>query len=195
MKNVFVALFIVSGMFLDAYATASALDAKPSAENAKNVEKSFDGKSENSIKTQITIAIVKMRDVAGTSLAGKGIDEQLRKINEAAKAKLLPLEEQVKKASENMKTDEVRMEEIQAALYDTIRTERYRISDAADRAIEQLREAMKKAVANVAGREHCIVLDSEAVLFGDVKDITKDVVDELNKICPKVEVKLDQVKK
>lgn len=187
-------MLMFGGIFSSVQAIAATQEAKP-AEQVQNNEKKPDAEKYNFVKTQTAIAVVKMRDVAGNSLAGKGIDEQLRKINEAAKARLLPLEEKAKKASENMKTDEVRMEEIQAALYDTIRTERYRISDAADRAIEQLREAMKKAIASVAGREKCVVFDSEAVLFGDVKDITNDVVAELNKICPKVEVKLDAVKK
>lgn len=117
-------------------------------------------------------------------------------MNEAAKARLMPLEERAKKVTENVNTDEVRTAEIQAALYDTIRTERYQISDASDRAIEKLRENMKQAITNVAKRHNYIVFDNDAVLFGEnVKDITNDVVDELNKICPHIEVTLDSGKK
>lgn len=163
----------------------------------------FRGK-ENGVKTDkeaffaksVAIVVVRMKDVAANCLAGKDIDEQLKKMNEAAKARLMPLEERAKKVTENVNTDEVRTAEIQAALYDTIRTERYQISDASDRAIEKLRENMKQAITNVAKRHNYIVFDNDAVLFGEnVKDITNDVVDELNKICPHIEVTLDSGKK
>lgn len=143
-----------------------------------------------------SFVVVRMKDVATNCLAGKDIDEQLKKINESAKARLMPLEERAKKVTENVNVDEVRTAEIHAALYDTIRTERYQISDAADRAIEKLRENMKRAIANIAKRYNYVVFDNEAILFGEnVKDITDNVVEELNEICPHIEVTLDSRKK
>lgn len=168
---------------------------------SKFVERFHDKEKNNSNAgtpslNKISFVVVRMKDVATNCLAGKDIDEQLKKINESAKARLMPLEERAKKVTENVNVDEVRTAEIHAALYDTIRTERYQISDAADRAIEKLRENMKRAIANIAKRCNYVVFDNEAILFGEnVKDITDNVVEELNVICPHIEVTLDSGKK
>jgi len=148
------------------------------------------------LEKRISIAVVKMKEVASKCKAGIGIDEQLKKINDAAKERLLPLEERVKKASENASIDDGRSEEMQAALYDTVRTERYQISEATEIAIEQLQNKLKEAISNIAEKKHLVVFDSDAVLSGkDVFDLTEEVISELDKICPHIEVKIDLAKR
>lgn len=157
----------------------------------------FEGeKGKFSSLSSVQIAVVNIKEVASKCKAGCKINEQLQKINDAAKARLLPLEERVKKESEKLRNDALRVEEMQAALYDTVKTERYQISDAADLAIEKLRAEMKKAIATLAKQRGVVVLDSEAALsLENIVDITEDVIAELDSICPYIEIKLESVKR
>lgn len=196
------AVFLVDSVFERDFVYADSSVWNDVKQTIMKVVNRFQTKEKNNMNSRgaslqkVSIVVVRMKDVATYCLAGKDIDEQLKKINESAKARLMPLEEKAKKFTENVAVDEVRTAEIHAALYDTIRTERYQISDATDRAIENLRENMKIAIANVAKKNTYIVLDNDAVLFGEnVKDITDDVIKELNKICPHIEVTLNSGKK
>ena len=140
------------------------------------------------------IAMVDMKKVASECKAGIGINDQLRKINDAARARLLPLEEQVKKESEKLKTDAIRTEEMQAALYDTVKTERYQISEAADRAVDHLKAAIKEVIEKLAKKRRLVVFDSEAILSAEnVEDVTADVIAELDNYCSHIEIKLEPI--
>lgn len=159
---------------------------KPATEESKGkvVEKTLVFEAGN-------IGIMDPKSVAAKSKAGSGIEDQLAKINDESKKSLLELENLIKEDEKGRHKSDAKIEDMQAALYDSVRERRYQIAEATDEAISKLREQMKKAAQAVAERKKLIViLDGDLVFFSGrgCVDVTEEVIEELDKICPHIEV-------
>ncbi len=146
----------------------------------------------------IRIAVMDIKRIASTSIAGKQIDEQLTRINDESKKNLLELENLIKKeeSSKDRLKDKSRIEDMQMALYDSVREKRYQIAAASEDAISHLKIKISESVKAVAEQMQLdIVLDSDAVHHhsGTCIDITDNIIAHLNSVCPFIEVCLKRV--
>jgi Skp family chaperone for outer membrane proteins len=140
---------------------------------------------ESRIKARI--AVVDFKKVASRCKAGKNIERQIVDINSKSKKDFEELENKIKsreygvnKSSDedSRKTDEMRL-----VLYDMVRSERYKISDAYNKAISALDDEIRKSVEEVCeSKEVALAVATDAVVYYNTKDCI-DITDEvINKI-------------
>jgi outer membrane protein len=144
-----------------------------------------------------SIAIVDLKKVASTSMAGNGIDKQITEINNASKKDLIELESKIKSMESNKSqdVDQRKIEDMQLILYDMVSTKKEQISTAYKNAILALEQEINKVIETIAKQEGIrIVLTADAVIYSsnDCIDITQKVIEEVNKNCKEIKVTLKQ---
>lgn len=140
------------------------------------------------------IAIVDLKKVAVSSLAGQSIDEQLFTINNEEKKSLIEFEERIKKmVAENKGHDDRKSEDARAMLYEMTRRKRNQIQSAYQVAIEALERNIHEVIQKIADEQGInVVLLSDVVVYFKCQDITEDAIVELNKKLSRIPVVLNK---
>lgn len=140
----------------------------------------------------VHVVVVNMKQVAEKSSIGKIIDQEIAKLNEEAKKRLVVLEKSVKEA-ESKKESKERIEELRNALYATVQAERERITNVAEKIISTFQQAILNEVKMYAQNQKVLVFDAEAVMGSpsEVKDVTQSIVDKLDN--KKIEADIKQI--
>lgn len=140
------------------------------------------------------IAIVDLKKVAVSSLAGQSIDEQLFTINNEEKKSLVEFEERIKKmVAENKGHDDRKSEDARAMLYEMTRRKRNQIQSAYQVAIETLERNIHEVIQKIAEEQGIdVVLLSDVAVYFKCQDITEDAIIELNKKLPRIPVVLNK---
>jgi Skp family chaperone for outer membrane proteins len=143
------------------------------------------------------IAVVDIKKVASSTNAGKSIENQIAKINNASKNDILDLEAKIKSMETNKSpdVDPRKVEDMQLILYDMVSTKKNQISEAYREAISVLESEINKAVLRVAQEDGIkIVLTSDAIVYmgSGCMDITQHVIALVNEGCKEIEVVLKQ---
>lgn len=147
----------------------------------------------NDVKPQ-KIAIVDLKKVAVSSLAGQSIDEQLFTINNEEKKSLVEFEERIKRmVAENKGHDDRKSEDARAMLYEMTRRKRNQIQSAYQVAIETLERNIHEVIQKIAEEQGIdVVLLSDVAVYFKCQDITEDAIIELNKRLPRIHVVLNK---
>ncbi|MDR2157796.1 MAG: OmpH family outer membrane protein [Holosporaceae bacterium] len=155
--------------------------------------------SEGNCSDSVSVfAILDLKKVASESLAGKDIEQQIEAANKEARKDLEDLEHTIKSMESSKKPDydARKIEDMQLILYDMVRKKKYQISEAYRRAISILDGEMKKTIEKICAKAGIkLVVNSEAVIYmtKGCKNITNEVIQELNKVCKNVKVDLKEL--
>ena len=144
------------------------------------------------------LAIIRLKDVAQKSSAGKSIDDQIAEINNKSKEDLLELENNIKKMDSDAKTssDERKIEDLQVILYDMTKEKRYQIQSAYRKAIEVLEEEIQKTIKEISDEKgFSLVIASEAVVYRvpECPDITEEAIKKLDNRVPIIKVNMNKL--
>ncbi|MDR2106952.1 MAG: OmpH family outer membrane protein [Holosporaceae bacterium] len=144
-------------------------------------------------------AVLNLKKVASSSLAGKDIERQIEIANRESKKGLLDLEAQIRSMESN-KTSEYdarKIEDAQIQLYEMVHDKKYQISEAYKKAVGILDAEMKKVIKEICSEKNlAIVINSEAVVYysEECPNITDEVIKRLNDACKTIAVELKQLK-
>ncbi|MDR2781163.1 MAG: OmpH family outer membrane protein [Holosporaceae bacterium] len=145
-------------------------------------------------------AILDLKRIATESEAGKDIEKQIEKLNQDASKDLEELESQIKLLDSKKKKsaeDSRKIEELQVLLYDMVRTKKYQITEAYKKAVAIVDREMKKIIEKICKKDrYKVVINSDAIVYAtqECKDITGDVISELNRHCKEVKVEITEQK-
>ncbi|MDR2794839.1 MAG: OmpH family outer membrane protein [Holosporaceae bacterium] len=148
-------------------------------------------------QSAIPLALIDLKKVASRCKAGKNIEKQMVEINNQSKTAPLELEDKIKSMEQDKSSDfdNRKIEEMQLILYDMVRTKRYQINEAYKQAISKLESLIKdtvKAISICDGIGTVIELDAVVYASDHCRDITEDVINELDAHCQSIKVEVKE---
>ncbi|MDR2681785.1 MAG: OmpH family outer membrane protein [Holosporaceae bacterium] len=153
--------------------------------------------SQDTVLIQKILALIDLKKVASRCKAGKDIEKQMMEINNQSKTGHLELEDKIKSMEQDKTSDfdNRKIEEMQLILYDMVRTKRYQINEAYKKAISELESVIKGVVKSISIRDGIgMVIESDAVVYAsdNCRDITEDVIREVDARCQSIKVEMKE---
>ncbi|GHU16862.1 hypothetical protein FACS189472_02870 [Alphaproteobacteria bacterium] len=148
------------------------------------------------VRVQKSFAVVRIEKVASRCKAGIDIEKQTTEISDQSKkGNFEELEEKIKSMEQNKTSDfdNEKIEELRLTLYEMVRTRRQQIRDAYKKALSELEDVIRNVIKSIAVRDSIgVVITSQVVLYADCRDITEDVIKEVDNVCKTIKVEIKE---